>query len=454
MELPAKERTSMRPAVKLATYSRPRPSSSAMSAACPPMTTTSPNVATPACPIAPTAAKVKPIATRVGTRDCFIRLLSTGSISFNRVKSRMSHKNRYSSSWLAWLVLGSFPGGLPAQAPVTTQIATASPNVAFQVDGQWFHGTAVFTWPAGSKHLLAIDSRQYGTNTLQNTRYLFQHWNSSAGALGSSSNQVTITADAHIGWYRAELQVEYAIWLRFFHCGDACTSPGTVWINQIAYQQDTDVWADAGSTVSLDAAPNAGYVFAGWNQLGTAPLFSFALNVPTTLYPQFAVTRPVQLHTSPEGLQLLADRAPVYAPITLEWGWNTTHTLGVVSPQSDSIGRSWVFHSWSDGGQSTHSYQVEPGMQAASVVAEFLPRVAASLLTIPVGLTVTVDGQDAATPRNLSWAGGETHLVTAPLRQTDAAGTPWVFREWSNGAANAQSVSVSNSQTETGIRLT
>ena len=378
----------------------------------------------------------------------------------------MARTIRHCSPWLAFLLPWALPGGLAAQSLVTTQITTASPDVAYQVDGQLFKGTAAFTWPAASKHVLFIDTWQYGMNTLQNTRYLFQYWNSSAGPLGSPSNQVVITADANIAWYQPEVEVHYAIWLRYFQCGAAAcsASPGTVWIlascgsgssgSGISYQQDADVWGQAGSTVCLTAEPNAGYVFTGWSNMGTAPIFSFVLNGPTTLYPQFAVAGPVQLHTLPEGLQLLADSARVTAPVTLEWGWNTTHTLSVVSPQTDASGRWWVFHSWSDGGPLTHTYLMQPGLQAASVVAEFLPRVAASLLTVPAGLTLTVDGQDAATPRNLSWASGETHLVTAPLSQTDAAGTPWVFRNWSNGAANAQSVAVSDSQIDTGIRLT
>jgi uncharacterized protein (TIGR03437 family) len=372
------------------------------------------------------------------------------------VKPFAEHTIRHGSRWLGALLLcAALPGSLAAQALVTTQVTTTSPDVSFQVDGQWFAGTTAFTWPAGSKHQLSINSWQWGLNTLLNTRYVFQHWNSSAGLLGSSSNQVTITADAGIAWYRADLAVEYAIWLRFFRCDDPpCTSPGTVWVNQIAYLQDADVWAEAGSTITLDVAPNAGYVFTGWTQGGTAALTSLVLNAPTTLYPSFALARPVQLRTSPEGLLLLADRALVTTPVTLEWGWSTSHTVSVVSPQSDANGRPWVFHSWSDGGPLSHSYQVQPGVQPVSLVAEFLPRVAAALLSAPLGLTLTVDGQDAATPRNLSWASGETHLVTAPLRQTDAAGTPWVFREWSNGGASVQSITVSDSQIDTGIRLT
>ena len=345
--------------------------------------------------------------------------------------------------------------GLSGQGLVTTEVTVPSPDVQYQVDGQWFRGSAAFSWPAGSKHLLAIQSWQYGLNTLANTRYTFQHWSSAAGELGSGSNQVTVTADAAIAWYSPVLQLDYAISLRFFQCGaDACSPPGTVWVNQIAYQQDADVWAEAGSTVFLDATPGPGYVFAGWTQNGSAPLWSFVIHAPVTLYPHFAAARAIRITSVPEGLVLLADGAPFTSPVTLEWGWNTSHTVAAVSPNADASGRAWVFQSWSDGGQAAHAYQVEPSPAPATLVATFLPRVAASLLTVPAGLVLTVDGQDAATPQNLSWAAGQTHTVTAPLRQTDAAGTPWVFREWSNGAANAQTIAVADAQVTTGIRLT
>lgn len=345
---------------------------------------------------------------------------------------------------------------LPAeqQTGVMTRISATAPDAVFLVDGEVITGAAVFTWPAGSKHALWIATAQNGMSSTK-TQYVFQHWSAPSGPLGSSSNSVTITADPAIAGYNADLTTEYAVSLIFFSCADEpCVSPGTVWVNQVAYSESGDAWAAAGSTVTLEASPNAGYVFAGWGQGAQPALFSMVLNQPTSVYPLFAPAREIQLLTSPDGLQVLADRATVTTPATLEWGWNTTHTLGAVSPQWDHYGRQWLLRSWSDGGALTHTYQMLAGAAAATVTAQFVPAVAVLLATNPPGLTLTADGHDAPSPVSLFWASGDTHTVTAPLHQYDSAGGPWAFRSWSNGAANQQSITVTDDQAGTGIRLT
>jgi len=99
--------------------------------------------------------------------------------------------------------------------------------------------------------------------------------------------------------------------------------------------------------------------------------------------PQFAVARAIHLLTSPDGLQLLADRALVTAPVTLDWGLNSAHSLIPVSPQYDQQGRQWVFRSWSDGGDRNRTYQVPNGSPAISILAQFVPAVPVALLTDP-----------------------------------------------------------------------
>ena len=261
----------------------------------------------------------------------------------------------------AWLLMVA---ALPAQTTgVMTRISATAKDALFLVDGQVFTGVAAFTWPAGSKHTLGIPTWQYGTS--QKARYVFQHWSAPPGPLPSPSNYVTITADAGIPWYNADQTTEYAISLVFFQCAQApCASPGTIWLDQAAFREDTDIWAEAGATVLIQAMPNDGFVFAGWAQGPAASLYTLVVNQPVTLYPTFAVARAIQLLTSPDGLQLLADRAPVSTPVTLEWGFDTTHSLAAVSPQWDRNGRLWLLKSWSDGGSASHNFQVPPGGSA------------------------------------------------------------------------------------------
>ncbi len=337
-----------------------------------------------------------------------------------------------------------------------TRISATAPDVLFLVDQQVVTGTGMFAWPAGSKHTLRIDSVVFSPLLFQ-TRYVFKSWNSSAGQLSNPSNEVVVTADRHIAWYNADLQMQYDLKLSFYPCEDrSCQSPGTVWVNGSRYPGNADIWVDAGATVRLEAVPNPGYIFAGWSQGPDtlAPLYSIVMSAPVTVYPHFTTARRIQLTTSPPGLQLLADRAAVLTPTTMEWGWNTTHALGVVSPQRDRYGVAWVFGSWSDGGAREHAYQVGAMMTPDSLEARYVREVQTAVMSNPSGLTVTVDGAGVKTPKIFDWGAGETHTLTAPAHATDAAGAPWIFREWSLGTASTQTVHLTEDQAEGGTRVT
>lgn len=337
---------------------------------------------------------------------------------------------------------------------MVTRISATASDAVFQVDGQWITGDASFGWPAGSKHTLSIPAFQYAGPTSK-TRYLFAQWLPWADA----SNQITITADAGIASYSANLAVQYAVTTAYFPCPTypPCNAPGSIWINGVAYVGNTDVWVDAGSTVQIAAEPGPGYVFTGWAQGGGTlpPLYTLVANAPTLIYPGFAIARQIQMGSSPTGFELLADREPVAAPITLEWGWNTAHQLSVLSPQRDNHGLLWMFQSWSDGGAMTHTYQVQPLSSPDSVQAQFARAVEISLMSQPEGLALTLDGRNTVTPKNFYAAPGEVHSVTAPANLLDASGAPWVFQSWANGAiAPTQSLTVALDQADSGILLT
>jgi uncharacterized protein (TIGR03437 family) len=361
----------------------------------------------------------------------------------------------------ALLIAMGFATVLPAQDQTTASRVWASAvdgtplaDAMFQVDGLWYTGGAQFSWPAGSKHLVSFGPIQYVGPAFK-TRYEFDAWFSSNGPL-CCGNQAIITADPGVTSYNLRLKVKYALTLSYYPCPNGpCLSPGTVCVNGTTFKADSDIWLDPGSTVLLEAVPNPGWIFAGWQQgAGLPVIYSFVLNVPTFVYPKFVPARAFVLSSSPDGLQLLADRAQVTAPANLEWGWTTRHTVGVISPQRDKHGILWLFQSWSDGGDPTHSYQVDSLETPASLTAQFARAVGVSVLTEPLGLSVLVDGASLTTPVNLEWLPGSIHTIAAVSTQTDAGNAPWTLRAWSNGVTPSQTIQVSESQADAGIRLT
>ena len=203
--------------------------------------------------------------------------------------------------------------------------------------------------------------------------------------------------------------------------------------------------------------PNPGYVFAGWlpgpNQVIQGLPDTVTMTAPVSVYPMFQVARRINLATVPAGLEVLADRAPVTTPTTLEWGWDSTHSVGTISPQQDVTGHWWVFSSWSDGGAANHAYQVADVIAADTLTATFVPAAQILLTTAPQGLNLTVDGRSNWPTYNFTWGVGETHILQAPAQQTDAQGRIWAFASWSNGGSATQSLTVPASAADTGIRL-
>jgi len=338
----------------------------------------------------------------------------------------------------------------------TTTISTIPEGAYYSVDGQIYTHATSAIWPAGSKHVLSADPEQDGTGS--KTKLTFTSWQYGNTTL-PGGDTVTITADPAITEYHATFSVQYAVSLVFFSCPDPahCPSPGTIYQGTTPYTSDQDIYAQAGGTMVLLASPNPGYVFAGWapgpGQAIQGPVDTVTLSAPVIVHPQFQVARPISLATVPAGLQVLADRAPVTTPVTLDWGWNSTHSVGPVSPQEDRFGSWWVFSSWSDGGAATHAYQVAQLSQPDTLTATYVAGAPVAFTTSPANLKLKIDGRDNWPTYSFVWGVGETHHLEAPLQQTDAQGRVWAFSSWSNGGAAVQDLTVPASAAGLGIRL-
>jgi hypothetical protein len=341
-------------------------------------------------------------------------------------------------------ILAIFPLATAAAETLSSvRVYTYPADASFQVDGVTYYAPATFMWPAGSKHLISADPVQTGLHI--GKRWAFKQWVANSTVLEPKVPSVNFTADPAISSFRAEFDMYYALTLSFNACDGTCFAPGFVTVEKEQYIQDTVLWFEAAKTVTLFAYPNTGYVFVGWIQSEGTTAQGFVntiiMNGPRSAYPHFEVARRINLSTSPPGLRLLADRNEVITPLTMDWGWNTTHTLAPVSPQVDDHSKVWVFQSWSDTGTALRAYKVAPLIADDSVTATFVPGARISFLTNPPGLKLLVDGKDNWTGvYNFSWGVGETHRVEAPATQTGADGRKYTFKGWSNGGDAAQNV--------------
>lgn len=362
-----------------------------------------------------------------------------------------------------WSLRAALAGALAAAAwAQSTSVTTITPvpaGAVFTVDGQSYSQATSFTWPVGSAHIVSVPSPDQ-TSALPNTQLTYAGISWSAGTY--TANTVIITADPSITSYTVNFATAYALTISFYSCGGAAScagGPGYVVVNGgtpvTASQQ---VYLGSGSVAVVQAFPNAGYVFTGWSSVGAGETvlgyqITVAMNRPMSVYPSFAPAVNVNFATVPANLAILADHNSMFTPAQQFWGWNTMHSVGAISPQTDNSGNPWVFSSWSDGGTQTHAYTVPSTSLPVTLTATFVQGVAVSFFTSPTGLSLTVNGRGNWPNTYFTWGVGETHTFSAPAQQTDSQGRIWAFSGWSNGGAASQTLVVP-ANTPNGIRLT
>ncbi len=352
------------------------------------------------------------------------------------------------------LILAPFllVAGLAAQTTSSVQIYTVPPGLNFYVDGQKFASAATLLWPQGSKHSIRTDALQ-GANQ---GNLVYTNPSMSTNLVSDVQDWSAITADPALTWIQITFAASYAVSLNYFTCpagvpAASCGSPGTVYLNGTAFTQNGKQYVGAGSTLTVQAFPSPGFVFAGWlppiGVQSTSQAFALSLpvNGPITLFPVFQRARSVSMSiaTSPVGLQVLLDRTPYLSPTTLEWGVNTTHQIGGISPQYDQQGKLWIFSSWSDGGAYSHAYTVPAGYSTINLTANFVAGTMVTFLTNPPGLPLMVDGRNNYSNYTFAWVPGSTHSVTAPMTNTDASGNAYQFDGWSNLGPATQQITAS-----------
>jgi uncharacterized protein (TIGR03437 family) len=369
-----------------------------------------------------------------------------------------------------------------SQQTVVTTITTLPAGLQYSVDGQTFVGNSSFAWPLGSQHTLYV-TQPLQQDNLGTTQYAFSGWSSEGNIF--TGNPLSITADPGYTSYQANFGVAFKFTLRYYLCLDPsqCLTPGIVYIDNTPAYGDTDLYFPAGSQVTLQAVPNANYVFGGWNpgpnQVIKGAIDTVTMLAPVEASPVFQVARTINFNAIPAGFQVLVDRtanqtyqvAPLMTPDTLTatyiqaervdvltspagfpitvdglsnwvsyyflWGAGTTHVLSAPTQQTDSQGRIWTFSSWSNGAAQTQNFIVpsDPTSLAngVSVTATYQAMGRVTLSTSLAGLSVLVDGNSCPTPCDVQRPQGSQVHITAPSSLPLAAGTRADFLSWSDG---------------------
>lgn len=334
-----------------------------------------------------------------------------------------------------------FAARVGAQSIGTAVTVRTIPNsLYFWVDGVQYSDNFAAVWPVGSQHTLWIEVPVQDAVQFK-TIYTFTGWTDANGSV--PGNPAIITADPAIPEYDANFNTQFALSLSFYSCSTPpCQSPGSVMVGGTPYSSNTDIYFPAGAAVPLTATPNPGWVFSGWVPAGNQTIVGYTDNVvmngPTVVYPIFQTAQAVNLVTVPPGLQVMADNVPTPTPATEQWGLDTTHSVGALTPQQDTSGNWWIFGSWSDGGASTHTFTPNT-VGGQTLTLTYAAAGGVTLVTVPPGLDLTVDGRSNWPNYNFVWGVGTTHQIVAPAQVLDAQGNAWGFSSWSNGGAASQS---------------
>ncbi len=397
--------------------------------------------------------------------------------------------------------------GLEGQTFSTITISTNPNGARFSVDGQVYNYAVTFAWPTGSEHVLDFIDGPIQTSTDGLTEYQFTGWVDNAGLLVPTGTAIqTVTANPAITTIQAQLTVSYLVLLNYYAAPSALdppvpptcstpgstgvipageTRPGVVYVGSACYWSTAKIFITANTKITLNAFPYPGFVFLGWdlNGQGISPyLTSITVIAPITLIPQFTQGKLVHFLTNPIGLQVLVDHATVPTrtqdvvtscpnaetqPVTPQTEFpplcigdfyfapGSSHVISGVSPQRDTSSNWWVFNNWSSGLGANALYTADTNIStAATLTANFVAGVGASFVTVPAGLQLTVDGTANWPSYNFVWGVGSTHTVAAAATLSNAAGRQFTFQGWSNAGMASQSVTVTQAEVSTGLRMT
>jgi hypothetical protein len=149
------------------------------------------------------------------------------------------------------------------------------------------------------------------------------------------------------------------------------------------------------------------------------------LTDPNTLVPTT-----ITFQTNPTGLSVIVDGVSHKTPYQTSWTRGTTHTINTASPQAQGTDTQYVFSSWSDGGQQSHS--VTAPRNAITYTATFATQYYLSMSAAPTeggtftpssgwhnkGQSVSIDATPSGGYSFSSWSGKGSGSYTGTAKST------------------------------------
>jgi hypothetical protein len=115
-----------------------------------------------------------------------------------------------------------------------------------------------------------------------------------------------------------------------------------------------------GSSVTVTATANSGYVFTNWTESGSvvsmSASYTFTATANRNLVANFTQTSiQITVQTNPLGLAFSVDGTNYTTAQTFSWAPGSSHTIATTSPQSGAVGVRYVWSNWSGGGAISHT---------------------------------------------------------------------------------------------------
>ena len=175
--------------------------------------------------------------------------------------------------------------------------------------------------------------------------YSFQSWTGCDSVSGSNCT-VTMNASKSVTANFVPAQVNYSIAVSASPVAGGTVSGGGTFAS--------------GSSRTVTASANSGFMFANWTESGTvvstSASYTFTLSGNRTLVANF-IQSPVQVtvQTNPSGRAFTVDGSSFNSTQTFSWSPGSIHTIATSSPQGGTTGTQFVWNTWSDGGAINHS---------------------------------------------------------------------------------------------------